>query len=33
MVNNAGVMPLAALKRDEWKRMFDVNVASNAAHM
>lgn len=29
LVNNAGVMPLsplAALKRDEWKRMFDVNV-------
>lgn len=29
LVNNAGVMPLsplAALKRDEWKRMIDVNV-------
>ena len=29
LVNNAGVMPLsplASLKRDEWKRMFDVNV-------
>jgi NADP-dependent 3-hydroxy acid dehydrogenase YdfG len=29
LVNNAGVMPLsplAALKRDEWQRMFDVNV-------
>ena len=29
LVNNAGVMPLsplAALKRDEWKKMFDVNV-------
>ncbi|WP_334656789.1 SDR family oxidoreductase [Sphingomonas panaciterrae] len=29
LVNNAGVMPLsplAAMKRDEWKRMFDVNV-------
>src|SRR6185312_7864307 len=29
LVNNAGVMPLsplAALKRDEWKRMIDVNI-------
>lgn len=29
LVNNAGVMPLsplAGLKRDEWKKMFDVNV-------
>lgn len=29
LVNNAGVMPLsplAALKRDEWKRMVDVNI-------
>lgn len=29
LVNNAGVMPLsplAALKRDEWKKMIDVNV-------
>lgn len=29
LVNNAGVMPLSrldALKRDEWKRMIDVNV-------
>lgn len=29
LVNNAGVMPLsplAAVKRDEWKKMFDVNV-------
>ena len=29
LVNNAGVMPLsplAALKRDEWRKMFDVNV-------
>ena len=29
LVNNAGVMPLsplAALKRDEWKKMFEVNV-------
>jgi NADP-dependent 3-hydroxy acid dehydrogenase YdfG len=29
LVNNAGVMPLAplaAIKRDEWKRMIDVNI-------
>jgi NADP-dependent 3-hydroxy acid dehydrogenase YdfG len=29
LVNNAGIMPLApivALKRDEWKRMIDVNI-------
>ena len=29
LINNAGVMPLsplAALKRDEWKRMIDVNI-------
>lgn len=29
LVNNAGVMPLsplASLKRDEWKRMVDVNI-------
>ena len=29
LINNAGVMPLsplAALKRDEWRRMIDVNV-------
>ncbi|MGQ3178830.1 MAG: SDR family oxidoreductase, partial [Blastomonas fulva] len=29
LVNNAGVMPLsplASVKRDEWKRMIDVNI-------